>query len=178
MSEELRIPEDHALRLNQFGPLMSRHERLQRYFAIGYRFRNSYHPFLISGEGGTGKEAFARALHLQSSFTGEFRVIKERSSFKKIISSLPAQTTIYIPEFTNISLKGQEQFLALSKIAPRIRIIAAFDLPLETCMAQGLIRPDFVSRLKPIMLHLPPLRERQGDLFLLKIGRASCRERV
>lgn len=44
------------------------------------------------------------------------------------------------------------------------RIIAATNRDLEELLAQGKIREDFFYRIHIIPIHLPPLRERKGDL--------------
>jgi len=67
-----------------------------------------------------------------------------------------------------------------------VRIIAATNRDLLQRTREQAFRLDLYYRLAVVHLVIPPLRERQGDIRILvdhylrimKIGRASCRERV
>ena len=50
---------------------------------------------------------------------------------------------------------------------PDIRIIAATNRDLKEDLRKGLMREDFYYRINVLPIHLPPLRERKGDLILL-----------
>jgi PAS domain S-box-containing protein len=52
-------------------------------------------------------------------------------------------------------------------IRPNLRIIAASNKNLEEMMHNGDIRQDFFFRIHVIPIHLPPLRERDDDIFIL-----------
>jgi PAS domain S-box-containing protein len=52
-------------------------------------------------------------------------------------------------------------------IQPNVRYIAATNRDLLQMVAEGRIRSDFFYRIHVIPIHLPPLRERGDDLFLL-----------
>lgn len=52
-------------------------------------------------------------------------------------------------------------------IASDVRVIAATNRNLETMVADGLFRSDLYYRLNGFTIHLPPLRERGGDLEML-----------
>ncbi len=52
-------------------------------------------------------------------------------------------------------------------IRPDLRIIAASNKNLEDLMTSGGIRQDFFFRVHVIPIHLPPLRERGDDIFML-----------
>jgi PAS domain S-box-containing protein len=52
-------------------------------------------------------------------------------------------------------------------VYPNIRIIAASNKDLEKLIEGGLMRQDFFFRIHVIPIHLPPLRERGDDIFML-----------
>jgi transcriptional regulator with PAS, ATPase and Fis domain len=52
-------------------------------------------------------------------------------------------------------------------VRPDLRIIAASNKNLEDLMNVGSIRQDFFFRIHVIPIHLPPLRERGDDIFIL-----------
>ncbi len=87
--------------------------------------------------------------------------------------------TLFLDEIGEISLSMQVKLLrALEKggfspvggqevIHPNLRIIAASNKDLNEMVHDGQIRRDFFYRIYIIPIHLPPLREREGDIELL-----------
>ena len=59
-----------------------------------------------------------------------------------------------------------------------VRIVAALNQDPYEAIKEGKLRSDLFYRLNVINFSLPPLRETRSDIPELKIGRASCRERV
>jgi len=69
-----------------------------------------------------------------------------------------------------------------ASIGADVRVIAATNKPLEQAVAAGQFRDDLFYRLHGVRIHMPPLRDRQGDIPLLikyilsKVGREQQRE--
>ena len=87
--------------------------------------------------------------------------------------------TIFLDEIGHISLDAQAKLLhvietrtfrRLGAVTVRrvdVRIIAATNVDLETAVARGAFRADLYHRLNVFTLHMPPLRERGGDILYL-----------
>ena len=97
---------------------------------------------------------------------------------------------ILLDEIGHISLDAQakllhvletRQFRRLGALTLRrvdVRIIAATNVNLEAAVARGAFRADLYHRLHVLTLHLPPLRERGEDIFVLAehFIRYHCRQ--
>jgi DNA-binding NtrC family response regulator len=154
---------------------------------------------LITGEAGTGKELFARAVHrlspraakpfiavnmaaisselfeselfghIRGSFTGAF-------SDRKGYFELAHQGTIFLDEIGDLRLDHQSKLLrvlqdrtfyrvgATSPTTVDVRIVAATNKDLQRGVSEGWFREDLYFRLKGLVLHLPPLRDRPDDI--------------
>lgn len=87
--------------------------------------------------------------------------------------------TLFLDEIGDMSLKTQAKILRILQeqsfervggtrtIKVDVRVIAATNKNLEEAIAAGTFREDLYYRLRVVPLHLPPLRERGGDLDLL-----------
>jgi transcriptional regulator with GAF, ATPase, and Fis domain len=89
------------------------------------------------------------------------------------------QGTLFLDEVDALSIRAQIALLrflqdgcfrpigARSSAQSRARVIAATNAELEERVRCGAFRRDLYFRLSVVPLHLPPLREREGDLRLL-----------
>ncbi|NCD25822.1 MAG: sigma-54-dependent Fis family transcriptional regulator [Deltaproteobacteria bacterium] len=157
---------------------------------------------LLTGETGTGKELFARAIHQNSPrASGPFVVVDcaalpesiaqsilfghKKGAFtgaEKDQSGLIPQAdkgTLFLDEVGELPLAVQKNFLrAIQERTVRslgdrdekksdFRLVAATNRDLEGMVEAGTFRDDLLYRLRGIHIHLPPLRERAGDIRLL-----------
>jgi len=87
--------------------------------------------------------------------------------------------TLFIDDLEALTLKAQKDLLRLlqnkkfcasgsshEQLAD-VRIVAATDAPLDQRVRAGSFRSDLYDRLCDFSIHLPPLRERQGDIVAL-----------
>ncbi len=102
--------------------------------------------------------------------------------------------TVFLDEIGDMSLKTQAKILRIlqeqsfervggtERITVDVRVIAATNKDLKEQILKGFFREDLYYRLNVIPLHVPPLRERAGDIplfieyFLAKFSRETCRE--
>ena len=154
---------------------------------------------LITGEPGTGKELFARAVHRLSPRTPKpFIAVNMaaispelfeselfghvRGSFtgaltdRKGYFELAHQGTIFLDEIGDLRLDHQSKLLrvlqdrtfyrvgATTPTTVDVRIVAATNKDLQRGVSEGWFREDLYFRLKGLVLHLPPLRDRPDDI--------------
>jgi two-component system NtrC family response regulator len=154
---------------------------------------------LITGETGTGKELFARAIHFNSDRAERNFVVVDCAALpEKLLESilfghvkgaftgadrarqgLVAQAdggSLFLDEVGELSLEAQKSFLRLiqekrfrpvggdAEIESDFRLIAATHRDLEAMVEDGTFRGDLYFRLSAFKLHLPPLRQRSGDV--------------
>ena len=87
--------------------------------------------------------------------------------------------TLFLDEVATINLNVQAKLLRVlqtrtfervggsKSISVDVRIIAATNRPLETCVTEGIFREDLYHRLNVVQIELPPLRDRTVDIPLL-----------
>ena len=110
--------------------------------------------------------------HVKGSFTGAMQT-------KHGLFELANHGTFFFDEIANLSLNIQAKLLRViqerefmqvgsqKRIKLDIRIIASCNTDLREAIKAGTFREDLFYRLSVIPIHLPPLRERAGDVPLL-----------
>ncbi len=154
---------------------------------------------LITGETGTGKELFARAIHRNSRRAAKPFITVDcaslspalleselfgfrRGSFTGAVASrigLIGQAdggTLFLDEVGELPLSQQKAFLRVlqerkyrpvgsdEEVESDFRLVAATNRNLEELSKSGVFREDLLFRIQAMVLVLPPLRERAGDL--------------
>lgn len=102
--------------------------------------------------------------------------------------------TIFLDEIGDMPLAAQAKMLRLlqdqtferiggsQSIVTRVRVLAATNQNLEQLVATGRFRGDLYYRLKVVTVHVPPLRDRAGDVpelahhFLFRYAREANRD--
>ncbi|MBW1980657.1 MAG: sigma-54-dependent Fis family transcriptional regulator [Deltaproteobacteria bacterium] len=110
--------------------------------------------------------------HVKGSFTGAYQT-------KHGLFELANHGTFFFDEISNLSLNIQAKLLRViqerefmkvgsqKRIKLDIRIIASSNRDLREAIHDGTFREDLFYRLSVVPIHLPPLRERTGDIPLL-----------
>jgi len=131
-------------------------------------------PFVAVNCGAIPAELFEAEFfgHVKGAFTG---AIQERNGYLETAKA----GTLFLDEVGELPLAGQVKLLraiqesvihkigSANAINLNIRIVAATNRNLLQEVAEGAFREDLFHRLAVGVLHIPPLRERQGDLNLL-----------
>ena len=120
-------------------------------------------------EGTIDSELFG---HEKGSFTG---AIAERKGYFEIAN----EGTLFLDEVGELPLSTQARLLRVlengeyirvggSKVMKtNVRVVAATNVDLPQAIQKGKFREDLYYRLNTIPIHIPALRERKGDIYLL-----------
>jgi two-component system, NtrC family, nitrogen regulation response regulator NtrX len=110
--------------------------------------------------------------HIKGSFTGAF---SDRAGKFELADG----GTLFLDEIGDMSLKAQAKVLralqegVISRVGSGkslpvdVRVIAATNKDLGAEINEGKFREDLLYRLNVVPIHVPPLRERRGDIELL-----------
>ena len=108
--------------------------------------------------------------HKRGAFTGAISDSKGKFEFA-------GKGTVFLDEIGDMPLSLQAKLLRVlqqkeitpigetRKVSVRARVIAATNRDIKTLVDEGKFRQDLYFRLNVIELHIPPLRERRGDIL-------------
>ncbi|WP_418886408.1 sigma 54-interacting transcriptional regulator [Frederiksenia canicola] len=182
---------------SDFDGIIAKSAKMRQAVEQAKKFAMLKAPLLIQGETGTGKDLFAQACHQFSFRRDEKFVaincagLPESDAESEMFGShSPERETVGFFEYANggtvlldnvseLSLEMQAKLLRFlndgvfrrvgedREIEVDVRVICTSQKPLSQLVAEGKVREDLYHRLNVLILNLPPLRERQGDLPLL-----------
>ena len=144
-------------------PLIGRSQPMQDVYRMITRVLRNDLTVLVLGESGTGKELVAEAIHqLGSRKDGPFVAVNTAAIPRELIESeLFGHETRLLRALQSGRIRrvgGREE------IVIDVRIVAATNRDLAPMIAAGSFREDLYYRLNVVPIHLPPLRERTGDI--------------
>lgn len=121
------------------------------------------------GEGVMESELFG---HRKGAFTsaltdrkGRFEYANHGTLFLDEVGDIPPKTQVKL-----LRVIEEREVVPVGSNTPRkinVRIIAATNRDLEKLVDEGSFREDLYFRLKVVSIHIPPLRERLGDIAIL-----------
>jgi len=148
-------------------------------------------PFIKVNLGGLSSTLFESEMfgHVRGAFTdarqdrkGRFEVAHRGTIFLDEIGDLDPHSQVKMLRV--LQDRTYEPLGSSLSRAVDVRVISATNRPLPEMVARGEFREDLLYRLNLIALHLPPLRERPGDLprlaqhFLRMVGAVYRREEI
>jgi two-component system, NtrC family, response regulator HydG len=163
---------DSELAVHIFGETGTGKERVA--VAIHRRSRRCAGPFVAVNASSLSDELFEAEMfgHVRGAFTG---AVAAREGYVARAEG----GTLFIDEVAELTARGQAKLLRFVQEKEyrrvgesetrraNLRILSAANVDLERRVAAGQFRDDLMYRLRPIVLTLPPLRERDGDVIML-----------
>jgi transcriptional regulator with GAF, ATPase, and Fis domain len=190
-AEKLRRASESRMELERAG-LLARHRHLHdqgeiigaspallRALETVNRVAPTDATVLISGETGTGKELFARAIHAASrradSAFIKFDCAARPSRLRTLelfadgegALDLASGGTILLDEIAELAPDAQAELLPALQERIDVRIIVTTNRDLRKAVHEGKFREDLYYRLNVFPIDLPPLRTRPDDIPVL-----------
>jgi len=142
--------------------------------AIHYSGPRARRPFIALNCGSVSKSLLESQLfgHVKGAFTG---AVKDTPGFFVAANG----GTLLLDEITEIDTETQVRLLravqerevtpvgGTKPVSIDVRIIAATNRDLRQAVEEGVLRQDLYYRLSVVVIELPPLRERRGDIETL-----------
>lgn len=126
---------------------------------------------LLYGEAGTGKEVTARAIHDFSEVSGDLHVIHcanlSAADLNAQLAGAGGNDTVYFRALHMLDREAQNVAAAFLRQTTRSRVIASLTGDPAECHAAGQILDELYYLISIAPIRLPPLRERDKDVFML-----------
>lgn len=132
------------------------------------------HPFVAINCGAIPENLLESELfgHERGAFTGavkqsigKIEMANKGTLFLDEIGDLPHPLQVKLLRFLQDQIV--ERIGGRQKIQVDVRIVSATNANLDEKIAQGLFRGDLLYRMNALTVHIPPLRDRGGDVLLL-----------
>jgi transcriptional regulator with GAF, ATPase, and Fis domain len=171
--------------VHNFREIIGNSAGIERVLEAVSRVATTDVPVLITGEAGTGKELFARAVHFASRRAArpliKFNCAALAAGFgaDEASSELANGATMFLDEIGALQPDAQARLLRLlvEQEAERaddgaarvwdVRVIASTNRDLSRAVRAGSFREDLYYRLNVFPIELPPLRARPDDIAQL-----------
>lgn len=165
-------PEKETFQQYSFNSILGQSKPLLEAIALARKVASTDVPVLLTGETGTGKEVFAQAIHHESKRNkGNFVAINCSAFSKELLESeifghKAGSFTGALKDKKGLFEEAHNGTIFLDEIGEMaIELQAKLLRVLET--GEYHFREDLFYRLSVFQIHLPPLRERPGDIRLL-----------
>jgi len=169
------LPTDPGPVATSFGGLLGYSPPMRQVFATLSALAKTETSIIIEGETGTGKKALARAIHDASSRAGSPFVVVECAGLpdqSQIADALEEALgsaeggTLVLDAPAELPIAVQRE-LTPPFDAKAFRVIVTTQRDLRRLVNQGAFRESLYFRIAGATVHVPPLRERPGDLVPL-----------
>ena len=123
-------------------------------------------PALITGPSGSGKSLAATVIHAHSAQSSQPLRTLDCSTIREWNTDFSPPGTLVLDEITALPPELQST-LATWLAGPREirpRVLATTSVSPREALESGILREDLFYALSPLLIPLPPLRERSGDI--------------
>ena len=145
--------------------IMGQSAVMQEVFDTIRQVSSSRASVLIDGESGTGKELVAHAIHqLRPRAQGPFVAVHAAALSETLLES---DSSIQAKMLRVLEQRAFERVGGNESVHVDVRLITATNRDLKSMVEEGSFREDLFYRLYVVAIHMPPLRDRPGDIPLL-----------
>ncbi|KIL39830.1 hypothetical protein SD70_17320 [Gordoniibacillus kamchatkensis] len=175
-------------RLVTFNQLVGSSSVLKKTISRSLKYAETDRNVWISGEKGTGKSAFAQAIHSASKRHGQgFYMIPCGEIAEQELDALLKGTaeelalpetgfagTIYLNNADRLDRASQDKWLKVIRQYKSIRFLASSSTTLNRLKSRADYNQDLIAALSELHITVPPLRERMEDLDeIIRVSIAS-----
>lgn len=177
---------DTVLRASNGAPVMGHSSTIQEVNSLIGQIARTNIPVLLMGECGTGKEVYGRMIHQLSKYAHmrlkklSCRAVEQAELLtlkldlrKRVENAADGVGTLFLDGIDELDLENQKILLSIlpdgdvdENTFNHVRLIASTSRNLEKQIESGRFRRELYFRINGVCVHLPPLRDRKGDIHL------------